>query len=219
MVQSQTGQVSPSVVLDGEAGADRVVVGDERSVAALMTRSVLNLGCGRKHLPNAVNLDITPDTNPDVVHDLNRRPWPFPDGRFDEVHAYDVFEHLEDVIGTMEEVHRICRPGAVVRITVPHFSCANAFTDPTHRHYFGWFSFHYVTGEHQFSFYTRSRFRRRTSSITFYPSLINRLVGRLANRSPEGYERRWAWMFPAWFLYFELEVVKGPSAAESRSAG
>jgi len=37
---------------------------------------------------------------------------------------------------------------------------------------------------------------------------VNRLVFRLANRFPERYERRWAWMFPAWFLYYELEVVK-----------
>src|SRR4051812_33063329 len=78
---------------------------------------VLNLGCGRKHLPGAVNLDVTLDTSPDVVHDLNRRPWPFPDDSFREVVALDVIEHLDDVIGSMEEIHRVCRDGAVVRIT------------------------------------------------------------------------------------------------------
>lgn len=176
---------------------------------------VLNLGCGRKHLPDAVNLDVTPDTNPDVVHNLNRLPWPFPDGQFREVIAHDVIEHLDDVIATMEEIHRVCRPGAVVRITVPHFSCANAFTDPTHRHYFGRFSFDYVTGEHLFSFYTRARFKRRTSLIVFHRSLLNKLVRRLANRYPERYEQRWAWMFPAWFLFFELEVLKETSASGS----
>lgn len=178
---------------------------------------VLNLGCGRKHLPGAVNLDVTPDTSPDVVHDLNRRPWPFPDDSFREVVALDVIEHLDDVIGSMEEIHRVCRDGAVVRITLPHYSCGNAFTDPTHRHYFSYFSFHYVTGEHDFSFYTRSRFRRLASQIVFYPTLVNKLVHRLANRNPQAYERRWAWMFPAWFLSFELAVVKpanpGPETA------
>ncbi len=171
-------------------------------------KQILNLGCGNKHLPDAINLDITADTKPDVVHNLNQRPWPFPDGQFQQVCAYDVVEHLDDVIGSMEEIHRICRPGAIVRITLPHFSCSNAFTDPTHRHYFSIFSFNYVTGEHQFSFYTRSRFKSRQKRIIFYPTLLNKIIWRLANRYPQAYEHRWAWMFPAWYLSFELEVIK-----------
>jgi SAM-dependent methyltransferase len=170
--------------------------------------TALNLGCGKRPIPGAVNLDITPDTKPDVVHDLNRRPWPFPDGRFTEVHAYDVIEHLDDILGTMEEIHRVCRPGARVFITVPHYSCSNAFTDPTHRHYFGWFSFDYFTGEHGHDYYTRTRFRTRSRRLFFRPSPLNKLVWRLAARFPVSYERRWAWTFPAWFLSFELEVVK-----------
>jgi hypothetical protein len=168
----------------------------------------LNLGCGRKLIASAVNVDISPEVGADLVYDLNRRPWPLDADRFNEVYAYDVIEHCDDVIATMEEVHRVCRNKALVRITVPHFSCANAFTDPTHRNFFGYASFHYVTGEHQLSFYTKSRFRRRVSRIVFVPTVSNKLIARLANRWPEAYERRWAWMFPAWFLYCELEVVK-----------
>ena len=187
------------------------------------SRQVLNLGCGNKHLPNAINLDITPDTNPDVVHDLNQRPWPFPDNHFKEVVIYDVIEHVDDVIACMEEVHRVCKSGAIVRITVPHFSCANAFTDPTHRHYFGWYSFHYVTGEHNFSFYTRKRFKRKHTDLVFRNTPSNKFVRRFANRNPEAYEQRWAWMFPAWFLSFVLEVVESagetaPGAAASAAA-
>lgn len=181
--------------------------------AILDERRVLNLGAGERHRPDAVNVDLVDSTGPDVVHDLNRLPWPFPDDRFREVLAFDVIEHLDDVIRTMEEIHRVCEDGAIVRITVPHFSCSNAFTDPTHRHYFGCSSFHYVTGEHRFSFYTDRRFRRVHSRIVFVPTLLNRVVHRLANRFPDAYERRWAWIFPAWFLYFELQVVKDPSAA------
>ena len=172
------------------------------------TQEILNLGCGRRHMDGAVNLDVTSATSPDVVHDLNVRPWPFADDTFRRVVALDVVEHLDDVIATMEEIHRVCRDGALVEITVPHFSCGNAFTDPTHRHYFGAQSFHYVTGEHNFSFYTAARFKRRRAQIVFRGSLLNKLIHRLANRYPEGYEARWAWMFPAWFLSFELEVLK-----------
>lgn len=168
----------------------------------------LNLGCGRNHLKDALNVDITADVDPDVVHDLNRTPWPFTDNRFKEVTAFDVVEHLDNFIATFEEIHRICRPGAIVRITVPHFACANAYTDPTHRRYFGYFSLDYVTGANDLEFYTRARFKTLSRRIVFFPSLTNKLVWRLANRYPERYEQRWAWMFPAWYLYFELQVQK-----------
>ena len=173
-----------------------------------MSVSRLNIGCGRKRLGEAVNLDISPDVGADVVHDLNAAPWPFASDTFDEVHAYDVLEHVQDVVSALEEIHRICRPGAVLHATVPHFSSANAFTDVTHRHWFGWKSFEPFDSGNDLSHYSRARFRRRYSRISFDRSIANRAVFHLANRWPHEYERRWAWMFPAWFLYFQLEVVK-----------
>jgi SAM-dependent methyltransferase len=177
--------------------------------AQIARRDILNLGCGRKRCREAINLDRTPDTAPDVVHDLDQAPWPFPDDRFGEVMAYDVVEHLASVTAAIDEIHRICRDGGIVRITVPHFSCANAFTDPTHRHYFGYFSFDCFSDDSPISFYSGARFRYRSRRLWFHPSPLNKLVWRLANRFPTAYERRWAWIFPAWFLHVELEVVKG----------
>jgi hypothetical protein len=173
-----------------------------------MTSDVLNLGCGRKLMAGALNVDRSLEVGADLVHDLNCVPWPLPSGEFREVHAYDVIEHLDDVIGTMEEIHRVCRPGAIVHIAVPHFSCANAFTDITHRHCFGSFSFDYFDPTHELGFYSRARFRRRARQIVFHPTLLNKIVHRLANRYPDRYERRWVWMFPAWFLSIELEALK-----------
>jgi SAM-dependent methyltransferase len=180
-------------------------------------RDRLNLGCGRKYLSEALNLDFNPETNADVVHDLNQLPWPLPDNCFREVLAYDVIEHLDNFIAVMEEIHRVCQDGALVRITVPHFSGPEAYTDPTHRRYFGYLSFDYVTGEHEIEFYTRVRFKTLTRNMIFFPSLVNKLVWRLANRFPAAYERRWTWIFPAWYLYFELEVQKGANDNGQRS--
>jgi len=177
------------------------------------TRTSLNLGCGVRPVAGAVNLDVSPEVGADVVHDLNRAPWPFPDNTFDEIHATDVIEHLHDVVLALGEMHRICRHGARVHISVPHFSCANSFTDVTHRHHFGWRSFDPFlesTAPHQLAHYSRARFRRVAVRIFFYHSLANTLVHRCANRWPEAYERRWAWMFPAWFMSVELEAVKRP---------
>lgn len=156
----------------------------------------------------AINLDVSTDVGADVVHDLSSLPWPLPADAFVTVYAYDVIEHLENVVAAMEEIHRICRSGARVLITVPHFSSANAYRDPTHRHQFGWFSFDYFSAGHELSFYSGARFRRHRAQIVFYPTLMNKIVARLANSYPLAYERRWAWMFPAWFLSIELEALK-----------
>jgi SAM-dependent methyltransferase len=170
-------------------------------------RDRLNLGSGKKYDPEAVNLDITARTNPDVVHDLEVTPWPFEEGRFERIEAIDVIEHLSDPLAAMQEIHRISRPSARVHIALPHFSSGNAYTDLTHRGFFGYYSFDYLTGEHMHDYYTAVRFRMVQRNIWFYPGLINRVAHKLANRHPERYERRWAWIFPAWFLDFELEVL------------
>jgi len=189
--------------------------GVQPSLTFPVDRRKLCLGSGRKKHEDAVNVDLVASTGPDICHDLNLAPWPLPDNWFGECHAYDVVEHLDNIVTTMEEIHRVCRNGAVIRITVPHFSCANAFRDPTHRHYFSCFSLDYFTGEHEFSFYSDRRFKRRVNQIVFARTLLNKLVHRLANRFPAEYERRWAWIFPAWFLYFELEVVKDDTQSTS----
>jgi SAM-dependent methyltransferase len=168
----------------------------------------LNLGCGPNRIGGAVNVDREPAVRPDVLHDLNRLPWPFADDAFDCVKAFDVIEHLDDVVATMMEIHRVCRHGARIEITVPHFSSCNAFTDPTHARSLGWSSFHYFTGEAPINYGIACRFERKVANLIFHPSIANKVVSRLANRWPERYERRWAWVFPAWFLYFELRAVK-----------
>jgi hypothetical protein len=145
--------------------------------------------------------------NPDIVHDIDNFSWPFGENQFKEIRANNIIEHCSDVVSTMAKIHRICQNGAVVRITTPHLSSANCSTDPTHRYHFSYFSFHYFTGAHDFDD-TEKRFRRRQAQILFHPTLVNKVIWRVANRNPQSYEQRWAWLFPAWFLNFELEVIK-----------
>lgn len=108
----------------------------------------------------------------------------------------------------MQEIHRIGMPKAHVVITTPHFSSANAYTDPTHRHFLGYYSFDYFTGENEWSFYTNVRFEKKEVYLHFYPSFLNRCISFIANHKPKFYEQRLAWIFPAWYLYIELEIVK-----------
>jgi SAM-dependent methyltransferase len=169
---------------------------------------ILNIGCGRVPVNNAINVDLVPGVNADVVHDLNVRPWPFDDGRFEAVHANDVIEHLHDTVATMAEIHRVCKHGAIIHITVPHFSSVGAFIDPTHRRFFAAGTFDYFSEGHHLSYYGGGAFRIRQLRIIFAHTLLNKLVWRLAERYRDAYERRWAWLFPARFIYAQLEVVK-----------
>lgn len=99
-------------------------------------KRALDVGCGGRKLPGSVGMDILRLPGVDVVHDLNQTPWPFPQRHFDLIFLNHVLEHVDDVVGTMEEIHRILAPGGRVVIQVPYFRCVDAYNDPTHTHFF-----------------------------------------------------------------------------------
>ena len=91
----------------------------------------LNLGSGQYKKKGFINLDFVGDTNPDVVWDLDKFPYPFPDSKFEIVTAYHLIEHVKDPFKTMVEIHRIMKDGGKLIIRTPHFS--RGFTHPDHK--------------------------------------------------------------------------------------
>lgn len=172
--------------------------------------TVLSVGCGKQpSKENLIRLDKSPELKPDVVWDLNQFPYPFNDFSFSKIECLDVIEHLDSIVRTLEEFHRILEPSGLLRITTPHFSCANSFTDPTHKWHLSYFSFDFFSEGHNLSYYSNAKYYVRHRHIQFQGSKLDRsIVSRLANKFPKTYEQRWAWVFPAWFLYFELEAIK-----------
>jgi SAM-dependent methyltransferase len=171
---------------------------------------ILSVGCGRRNVdPDVIRLDISPDVNPDVVWDLDEFPYPFDESYFSAIECMDVIEHLGNIPRVMEEFHRILKSNGILKISTPHFSSANSFIDPTHRWHLSRFSFDYFSERPDLSYYSRSKYREKIGHIQFQGGRMSRsIVSRLANRFPKTYEQRFAWMFPAWFLYFELEAIK-----------
>jgi len=95
----------------------------------------LNFGCGADIRKGYINLDKSKIKGVDVVHDLDKYPWPFPSNYFDEVYGRDAIEHLKDLVKAMAEIHRICKPNAKVRLIVPYWHSSAAFY-PNHYYFF-----------------------------------------------------------------------------------
>lgn len=95
----------------------------------------LNLGAGGRCMEGWINLDRVWLPGIDVVHDLDRKPWPLADESVAEIEAKDVFEHLDDAVLFVTECWRILRVGGLLTVTTTHWSNVNAFTDPTHRRF------------------------------------------------------------------------------------
>ncbi len=174
----------------------------------------LNIGCGVESRRGYVNLDIANLPGIDVVHDLNKFPYPFRDNRFEEINAFNILEHLDDINKVMKEIYRILKPGGIIRIIVPHFSSYGVWLDPTHKRCFAYDTFSYFcTPEFNFyrlrgqSHYYDFRFRSIKRKILFSKGLHvwNLIISPIANAFPYFYEHTgFRNLFPAENLYVEL---------------
>jgi SAM-dependent methyltransferase len=86
-----------------------------------------------------VTLDRYAGHKPDIVHDLEVLPWPVKDSSCDEVHAYEVLEHLGTLgdapsfFAHFSEIWRVLKPDGYLAATCPSWRGMWAFGDPSHR--------------------------------------------------------------------------------------
>ncbi len=169
--------------------------------------TVLDIGCGSAKTPGAVGLDVSADTEADIVHDLDAFPYPIEDASFDQILMQDVIEHVSEPIAVFEELHRIARPRGRIQLRTPHFSSVLAYGDPTHRHYFSTLAIRSLA-EPRFAHYTEVRFRVVHVTLDLWLPFRALGIGLIANRLPETYEKYLAFRFPAMNIRAEFEVLK-----------
>ena len=95
----------------------------------------LNLGCGHRKYVRMINVDILDDIDADMVVDLERTPWPWPDNYAEAVTLENALEHMAGDYKTfqalMRELYRVCRPGARIAITAKHPFSNTFIHDPS----------------------------------------------------------------------------------------
>lgn len=183
----------------------------------------LNLGCGEFKKEGYINLDWSEAVKPDIIHNLNKFPYPFSDNEFDLIEADHLLEHLSNVFRVMKEIHRIARNGAKVIIRVPHFS--RGFTHPEHKRGFDftfplYFNKNFVGGYQGVEFqcesikmtwFAQKYLKKKTISKTMYSLalIFDKIFSFLANLSPTFCSRFWCfWVGGFEEIEFKLIVKK-----------
>jgi predicted SAM-dependent methyltransferase len=125
------------------------------------TPIVLDLGCGSSKTAGSYGIDVRVQKGVDLVFDLERE-FPLRSSCADVVRLSHVIEHMNNLIGLMEEVYRICRPGAVVQVIVPYYTSRGAFRDPTHVRYITEDTFQYFEPPTDYGIRTQFKIERIT---------------------------------------------------------
>ena len=97
-------------------------------------KAILNLGCGKRPIGNAVNHDKLKHSDyVNSVHDLAILPWPWENNQFDMIVARSVLEHLPQVfLVSFNEIWRIAKPKGEFILKLPRWDNQRAWDDPTH---------------------------------------------------------------------------------------
>jgi ubiquinone/menaquinone biosynthesis C-methylase UbiE len=172
----------------------------------------LNLGCGRDIRKDYLNVDYFKSGGVNKVVNLNKFPYPFKDNLFEEIIMYDILEHLNDPVKVLEEIYRISKNKAIIKIRVPHFSSANTWGDLTHKRGFSsTFLDYYLKNKKKNSsledlrkikFYLIKKELQFPAPFRFFG------FNKIFSLFPKVYERFFYGLFPCGNIYLELSVYK-----------
>ncbi len=173
---------------------------------------ILHLGCGMEKATGAIGIDINKKSHADIIHDLDKFPYPLKANQFEKIIADNIIEHLDNIPRVMEELYRISKNGAKIFITTGHFSSLDSFTDPTHKHFFTTRTFDYfIPGTDLYKYdYSKVKFKKNTVTLGALTtvSFPLKLLLLFINKYAIWYEKRFAFIFPVGVISYELEVIK-----------
>lgn len=91
----------------------------------------LDVACGPSKQKGYLGMDIVPGENVDIVHDIQKFPWPIPDNVCASILMSHIYEHIEPKyrFQVMDECWRIIRHDGQLLIACPY---ANSFLESAH---------------------------------------------------------------------------------------
>lgn len=105
----------------------------------------LELGSrGNKRNPAAIGIDLLPGPGVDVQGDVIEVLKVLPPQSVGSVYSEHFLEHIVDLEGLLSETSRVLSDGGKFRAIVPHFSNPYFYSDPTHKRFFGLYTFCYL---------------------------------------------------------------------------
>jgi ubiquinone/menaquinone biosynthesis C-methylase UbiE len=180
----------------------------------------LELGCGnRKRNRQAIGVDMLDYPDVDIVGDIYEVLASFPAQSVDAVYSYHFVEHVPDVPRLLFELARIVKPKGHVEFVAPHFSNPYFYSDPTHRSFFGLYTFCYFANKSPFAravptYGYKAEFRIAKVDLVFKSTRpfivrygIKRLIGSLFNSCiymRELYEENFCYLFPCYEVHYVL---------------
>jgi ubiquinone/menaquinone biosynthesis C-methylase UbiE len=141
------------------------------------------------------------------------------DGSVASISSEHFMEHLADPHALLGEAARVLQSGGEFRAVIPHFSNPAFYSDPTHRAYFGLYTFSYWVRETPFRrktpqyesplpFVLVAAQHRFKSSRPFYVRhTLKKVAGswvRLGRWPREFYEEHLCWIMPCYEVEFIL---------------
>ena len=181
----------------------------------------LELGCGnRKRHREAIGIDILDYPDVDIVGDVYEVLASFPAQSVDAVYSYHFIEHVPDAKKLLDDLARIVKPNGHVEFIAPHFSNPYFYSDPTHRSFFGLYTFCYYANKSPFSRQVPTYGYKAAFSIVkvdlvfkstrnfIFRYGVKRLIGSFFNSCnylKELYEENLCYLFPCYEVRYILQ--------------
>jgi ubiquinone/menaquinone biosynthesis C-methylase UbiE len=181
----------------------------------------IELGCGSKKMnPDSIGIDILDYPEVDIVGDIFEVLKKFPDSSVEYVSSSHFIEHIGDINLLILELERVLKSGGIIDFIAPHFSNPYFYSDPTHRNFFGLYTFSYMSFDKIFSrkipTYQKNLVLNLESVDLIFKSnkpfyfryAFKSIIGLLFNSCAymkELYEENFCYLFPCYEVRYKLK--------------